>query len=128
MPATVSMHEANQDHHTTTLSDKFINTTLTPQITGKSQCINFISHWLWNVRYKIYRTLSLISASQKLLQCFDAGNETTTLLYRCMNAISIVGFSSLNFILCCVFVVSCFCTLLAFYVYCTTLVVGQHPC
>ena len=58
--------------------------------------------------YKIYHTpkcgyifahLVFLVHSKELLQCFDAGNETTTLLYRCMNAISIVGFSFLNLIL-----------------------------
>ena len=49
-----------------------------------------------NIFY-IAHLVSLVH-SKKLLQCFDAGNETTTLLYRCMNAISIVGFSFLNLI------------------------------
>ena len=57
--------------------------TLIPQIKGKSQCINLISHWLWNVNEFKCATcfVSHVSAFQKLSQCFDAGNETIPLFY-----------------------------------------------
>ena len=79
--------------------------TLTPQIKGKSQCINLTLHWLWNVneikcgvRYILYCTHTLISAFQNNVTVLDAENETTTILYRCTDAILIMGFSFLNLI------------------------------
>ena len=49
------------------VGDIILYTTLTPQIKGKSQCINVISH---GVRYRKYRTLRC--ADILLVHCYNA--------------------------------------------------------
>ena len=50
----------------------YICDTFTHKIKGKSQCINVILHWLWNVN-KIYAHNQIKNTSKG----FDAGSETT---------------------------------------------------
>ena len=59
------------------------------ECTNETKCAYYLS-----IRYILYRTLSLVSAFQKIVTM----RMKLPLLYRCTNAISIVGFSFLNFL------------------------------
>ena len=72
------------------MRDIYICNTFTPKIKGKSQCINVILHWLWNVN-EIYAHLSVRISRYCTLKCayiklthstnpskgFDIGSEIT---------------------------------------------------